>query len=89
MCERNLAREAQDTWAKIGYAGGGIVFAVALLQPYVVPDAQGVAITLLAFGAATVLVGVIVARRATIALRRLSGERRPPRSFAERAKEVS
>lgn len=82
-------KEAQDTWAKLGWAGGGAVFAVALLQPYVAPDAQGVAITLLAFGAATVLVGVIVARRATIALRRLSGERRPPRSFAERVKEVS
>lgn len=81
-------KEAQDTWAKLGYAGGGAVFAAALLQPYVVPDAQGVAITLLAFGAITVLVGVMVARRATIALRR-SGERRPPRSFAERAKEVS
>jgi hypothetical protein len=82
-------KEAQDTWAKLGWAGGGAVFAAALLQPYVAPGAQRMALVLLVYGAVTILVGAIVARRATIALRRSSGGRRPPRSFAERAKEVS
>ncbi|GEM_PF-2188627 len=86
--EREELLESRGVWVSGGWFAGGAALAASLLGEYVVPEARGVAVMLLAYGLFWAGVSAVVAHQKTTTLRRLERRRRPASSFAERAREV-